>query len=243
METNSTAVIELVKQQGFLPLYFYKNVETNRSILDILYKNGIRIFEFALRGEGMLEVLKDILAYRNEKYPDFKIGVGTVKSPEDVLEVAKLDIAFISSPGMDPEIAKVAVANNAIWIPGCMTITEIMKAEHNGAKVVKLCPAALLTSSFLVGVKDIFPKLSFIPMGGIETHKNELSPWFDAGAIAVSIGSRLVGKTLLDNEAFDVIQSRINQVQAIIATMRKYKEIEANELQQLHKKANIAGEE
>lgn len=240
MNENNATIIELIKQQGFLPLYFHNNKETNKKILDLLVKNGITIIEFALRGEGMLDVLKDLLTYRNEKYPDFKIGVGTVKSPEDVLEVAKLDIAFISSPGMVPEIGRVAEANNAIWIPGCMTITEIMQAEHSGAKVVKICPAALLTSSFLVGVKDVFPKLSFIPMGGIDTHKNELSPWFDAGAIAVSIGSRLLGKTLLDNQAFDVIQSRLNQLQTMILTRRKYKLEEAKELAELHKKAGIA---
>lgn len=240
IENNIDAIKALLKNQGFLPLFFYNNKDVNRKVLDVLYKNNVRIIEFALRGDGMLDYLKDLLAYRNENYPDFRIGVGTVKSPEEVLEVAKLDIAFISSPGMDPEIVKVAEANNAIWIPGCMTITEIMKAEHNGAKIIKICPAALLTSSFLVGVKDIFPKLSFVPMGGIETHRNELSPWFDAGAIAVSIGSRLLGKTLLDNGAYEVIETRLVQLQGIIQTMKKYKALEAKEMEDLHKKANLA---
>lgn len=234
---NHDTVKELILKQGFLPLYFYKNTETNKKILDLVYSKGVRIIEFALRGEGMLEVLKDLVAYKNEKYPDFYIGVGTVKSPEDVLEVAKLDIAFISSPGMDPAIGKVAEENNAIWMPGCMTITEIMMAERNGAKVIKLCPAALLTSSFLVGVKDIFPNLSFIPMGGIEPHRNEIGPWFDAGAIAVSIGSRLLGKTLLDNQAYEVIETRLAQLISMINSMKKYKLEEAQEMESLRRKA------
>ncbi|PZP46857.1 MAG: hypothetical protein DI598_11675 [Pseudopedobacter saltans] len=239
MNMNDHSTIKgLIQDQGFLPLYFYKNKETNKKILDLVYSKGVRIIEFALRGEGMLEVLRDLIAYKNEKYPDFYIGVGTVKSPEDVLEVAQLDIAFISSPGMDPAIGKVAEENNAIWMPGCMTITEIMMAERHGAKVVKLCPAALLTSSFLVGVKDIFPNLTFIPMGGIEPHKNEIGPWFDAGAIAVSIGSRLLGKTLLDNEAYDVIETRLIQLISMINSMKKYKLEEAKELELLHKKAS-----
>ncbi|MFT4203185.1 MAG: hypothetical protein QM610_04665 [Chitinophagaceae bacterium] len=242
MNENNLAVKELIKNQGLLPLFYYNKKDVNRKILDILYKSDIRIIEFALRGEGMLDILKDLLAYRNEKYPDFKIGVGTLKSPKDVLEVAELDIAFISSPGMDPAIGKVAAENNALWIPGCMTITEIMIAEQNGAEVLKICPASLLTSSFLVGVKDIFPNLSFIPMGGIETHRNELTPWFDAGALAITVGSRLVGKTLLDNQAFDVIESRLQEIQRYIATIRRYKIEEAKELESLHKKAEIAEE-
>lgn len=240
MHENNQVIRSLVKEQGFLPLFFYNKKETSRKVLDLFYNAGVRIMEFALRGEGTFEVLQDLLQYRNEKYPDFKIGVGTLKSPEKVLEVAQLDIAFISSPGMDPEIGKVAEANNAIWIPGCMTITEIMMAERHGAKVVKICPAALLTSSFLVGVKDIFPKLDFIPMGGIDTHRNSLAPWFDAGAISVCIGSRLIGKTLLDNDAFEVIESRLHQIQAMINTMKKYKLEEAQEMELLHKKAEKA---
>jgi|GEM_PF-102241 len=242
MNENNLAIKKLIHEQGFLPLFFYNKIDENKKILDILYKNGVRIMEFALRGEHMLEILKDLLKYRDEKYPDFKIGVGTVKSAERVLEVAKLDIAFISSPGMIPEIGKLAEANNALWIPGCMTISEIMVAEHHGAELIKLCPAALLTSSFLVGVKDIFPKLSFIPMGGIDASKNGLNPWFDAGALAVSIGSRILGKTLMDNEAYDVIESRIQQLQYTINTGRKFKAEEAKELEELHKKAHIAEE-
>ena len=240
MNENNANVKDLIKEQGFLPLFFYNKKETNRKVVDLLYKSGVRIIEFALRGDGMMDALKDLLQYRNEKYPDFKIGVGTVKSPEEVMEVAVLDIAFISSPGMDPAIGKVAEENNAIWMPGCMTITEIMMAERHGANVVKLCPAALLTSSFLVGVKEIFPKLSFIPMGGIDTTRNELTPWFDAGAAAVSLGSRLLGKTLLENDAFDVIESRIVKTTYMIKTLKKYKAEEAKQLEFLHKKAEIA---
>ena len=232
-----STIKKLMKDQGFLPLYFYNNKEVNKKILDLVYSNGVRILEFALRGEGMLDVLKDLIAYKNEKYPDFYMGVGTVKRPEDVLEVAKLDIAFMSSPGMDPEIGKLAEQNNALWIPGCMTITEIMMAERNGAKIIKLCPAALLKSSFLVGVKDIFPNLSFIPMGGIDVHKNEINPWFDAGAIAVCIGSRLLGKALLDNEAYDVIETRLTQLTTMIASIKKYKIEDAKEMEALRKKA------
>src|SRR5690606_29677735 len=93
-----------------------------------------------------------------------------------------------------PEIAEAALTGDVLWVPGCMTPTEISLAEDLGAPLVKLFPGDTLGAGFLKSIKPLFPGMRFMPTGGVNPTEESISGWFDAGVSAVGLGSKLFAK-------------------------------------------------
>jgi len=96
---------------------------------------------------------------------------------------------FIVSPVIDPQIAAISAERGKLWIPGCMTPTEINLAVRCGAPLIKLFPGDLLGPTFLKAVKPLFPDVQFMVTGGVKLEPSNLISWFSNGASAVGVGS------------------------------------------------------
>lgn len=81
---------------------------------------------------------------------------------------------FIICPGLVEEVAEIADKNDMILIPGCMTPSEIIRAENMGAKMIKLFPGNMLGPEFMSAIKVLFPNLMFMPTGGVSLDKKIL---------------------------------------------------------------------
>jgi 2-dehydro-3-deoxyphosphogluconate aldolase/(4S)-4-hydroxy-2-oxoglutarate aldolase len=143
----------------------------------------------------------------NTELKGMYLGVGTIKNAKAAQDFIDAGADYIISPGLVEDAARVADANNMLWVPGCMTPTEIIRAEQLGAKMVKLFPGNILGPSFLSAVKELFPDLLFMPTGGVEAEKENLSGWFKAGVCAVGMGSKLITKAALENRDYEGIKA------------------------------------
>ncbi|HEY0497716.1 MAG TPA: bifunctional 4-hydroxy-2-oxoglutarate aldolase/2-dehydro-3-deoxy-phosphogluconate aldolase, partial [Kutzneria sp.] len=74
---------------------------------------------------------------------------------------------------------------------GALTPTEIESAVSVGAEAVKLFPASLGGPAYLSALRQPFPDVPFVPVGGVGLAETE--SYLAAGAIAVGVGSPLVG--------------------------------------------------
>ena len=101
---------------------------------------------------------------------------------------------FLVSPGYTREMAKFSDNENILWIPGCMTPTELIQAQNDGLNFVKIFPATSLGVGFLKAASEVFPDILFMPTGGINSENIE--SWFHAGASAVGIGGALISAIL-----------------------------------------------
>ena len=81
---------------------------------------------------------------------------------------------FLVSPGLIPEVVDYVNSKNIFYAPGCMTPSEIIAAENKGIAFIKLFPGNLLGPEFVNSIKEIFPKLLFMPTGGVDTTKENL---------------------------------------------------------------------
>ena len=52
--SNKKTILELIPQQGILPLFFNKDVDVSIEILRALYNAGIKSVEYTNRGEAAL---------------------------------------------------------------------------------------------------------------------------------------------------------------------------------------------
>ena len=208
-------VTELLLGQKLLPLYYHESAEVSVDILKALYSGGIRVVEYTNRGEN---ALKNFVALKKaaKKLPGILIGIGTIKNKQQAKQYIKAGADFIVCPSMNEEVAKVTHDAGLLWIPGCMTPTEIAAAENSGATIVKLFPGNILGTSFLAAVKDLFPALLFMPTGGVELDKENIAGWFKAGVCAVGMGSRLISKELLEHKEYAKIEELTKQAMEIV---------------------------
>jgi 2-dehydro-3-deoxyphosphogluconate aldolase/(4S)-4-hydroxy-2-oxoglutarate aldolase len=127
---------------------------------------------------------------------------------------------YIISPGLVKSVAEVADQQNMLWVPGCMTPSEIILAETLGAKVIKLFPGNILGPTFLSAIKEIFPNLLFMPTGGVDLEKENIAGWFKAGVCAVGMGSKLISKQLMEQKDYTKIEELTKQVMEIIKSLK-----------------------
>lgn len=213
-------LLKLIPEQGILPLYFYKDTEVTLEVLRALYRAGVRTVEYTNRGEAALNNFKAMRTLCDGELKGMYLGVGTIKNGEQAQAFIDAGADYIISPGLVPSAAAVADKNNMLWVPGCMTPTEIIAAENLGAKFIKLFPGNMLGPEFMSTIKELFPDLIFMPTGGVDTSKENIGGWFKAGVVAVGMGSKLISKPLLEAKDYAKIESLTKEVLATIASLR-----------------------
>lgn len=109
-----------------------------------------------------------------------------------------------------------ALEAGLLWIPGCMTPTEIFLAQENQAALIKLFPANILGEAFLTSIKELFPGQLFIPTGGVELTKENLTGWFKAGVSAVGLGSKLISKKVMEEKLYAELFSATKEAHELV---------------------------
>ena len=213
-------VSDAIVAQGMLPLYFNADQEVTIEILRALYRAGIKAIEYTSRGEAALSNFTKMVEIRNAEMPDLLLGIGTIKNLQQAQEYYEVGADFFISPGFVPEVASFLKSKEMLYSPGCMTPTEIIAAENAGVKFIKLFPGNMLGPDFLSGIKDIFPKLLFMPTGGVDTTRANIEGWFKAGVSAVGMGSKLISKQLMADKEFATIESETKAVLNLIQSIK-----------------------
>jgi 2-dehydro-3-deoxyphosphogluconate aldolase/(4S)-4-hydroxy-2-oxoglutarate aldolase len=219
--TSVQQATDAIIQQGMLPLYFNADETVSVEVLRALYKAGVKAVEYTNRGEAALKNFTKMVEVRNAEMPGILLGVGTIKNVQQTKDYLAAGADFLVSPGFVKEVADYAIANNVFYAPGCMTPSEIIAAENSGIGFIKLFPGNMLGPEFLSGIKDIFPKLLFMPTGGVDTTKENIEGWFKAGVCAVGMGSKLVSKKLMEEKDYTTIERMTKEVLDLIGTIKK----------------------
>ncbi len=220
MATKET-VTAAVLQQGILPLYFNADETVSVEVLKAIYRAGIKAVEYTNRGEAALKNFKKLVEIRNSEMPGMLLGVGTIKNLQHAESYLDAGADFLVSPGFIPEVVDYANAKNIFYAPGCMTPSEIIAAENKGITFIKLFPGNLLGPEFVSSIKDIFPKLLFMPTGGVDTTKENIEGWFKAGVCAVGMGSKLISKKLMEQKDYSAIEKLAKEVLDTIQSIKK----------------------
>lgn len=216
---NTKHVTRAIIQQGMLPLYFNADETVSIEVLRALYRAGVRAVEYTNRGDAAFKNFEKMVQVKNNEMPGLLLGVGTIKNLQQAEMYINAGADFLVSPGLVNEVAAYATAKDIFYAPGCMTPSEIIAAENAGIGFIKLFPGNILGIEFLTTVKDIFPKLLFMPTGGVDATKENMESWFKAGVCAVGMGSKLISKKLMEAKDYIAIEHTTKEVLAIIQTL------------------------
>jgi 2-dehydro-3-deoxyphosphogluconate aldolase / (4S)-4-hydroxy-2-oxoglutarate aldolase len=215
------AVLDNIIAQGFLPLYFNKDVQVSIDLMKTLYRNGVKNLEYTNRGDDALNNFKAMKVVRDAELPEMMLGVGTIKNVKDAQAFIDAGADFLIGPGYEQGVADLANANNIFYAPGCMTPSEIITAENNGVQLIKLFPGNILGPEFMAAIKEVFRNLKFMPTGGVDLDLGNLSAWFTAGVCAVGMGSKLITKKIMEEKDYAGLELKIKQCFELIRGARK----------------------
>jgi 2-dehydro-3-deoxyphosphogluconate aldolase/(4S)-4-hydroxy-2-oxoglutarate aldolase len=218
--SKKNELLQLIPQQGILPLFFHKDAEVSIQVLKALYNAGIRAVEYTNRGEAAFANFKLMKQLCESEMKDLYLGIGTMKNAEMAKTFIDAGADYLICPGWVPEVAEVADQHDMLWVPGCMTPSEIIAAENKGARMIKLFPGNVLGPGFMSAIKELFPQLLFMPTGGVELDRDNIAGWFKAGVCAVGMGSKLITKPLLEAKQYNQITQATREVMAIIKSIQ-----------------------
>ncbi|GAB3795938.1 bifunctional 4-hydroxy-2-oxoglutarate aldolase/2-dehydro-3-deoxy-phosphogluconate aldolase [Micromonospora zhanjiangensis] len=171
---------------------------------------GVRVVEVALTTPDACDA---IAAIRAAAPPDALVGAGTVLTPAAVADVAAAGAQFVVTPAVLDSIPEAARRGLPV-AAGALTPTEAYLAVQAGAAVVKLFPASLGGPAYLKALRDPFPDIPFVAVGGVGLA--DLPGYLAAGAIAVGVGGPLVGDAASGGD-LDALRERARAYLAAVA--------------------------
>lgn len=132
----------------------------------------------------------DVIAQATRRVgQDALVGAGTIVTSEDLLRARDAGASWIVTPAMGDAVAAAVQAQLPV-LAGALTPTEAVAAMAAGATAVKLFPASAGGPAYLRALKDPFPDMPLVPVGGVDAES--VPAYFSAGALAVGVGSPLV---------------------------------------------------
>ncbi|MEV4100364.1 bifunctional 4-hydroxy-2-oxoglutarate aldolase/2-dehydro-3-deoxy-phosphogluconate aldolase [Nonomuraea sp. NPDC049649] len=178
---------ELLARTKLLAIVRGRDPEASARAGRVLVEEGIDLLEVSLSGAGALGV---IAALHAELGSRALIGAGTVLTEADAEAAAEAGARFAVTPAMSDGAAR-AIALGLPTLVGAMTPTEVWHAWQAGAVAVKVFPASAGGPRYLAALRAPFPSVPLVPVGGVSAA--EVRPYLDAGAVAVGVGSPLLG--------------------------------------------------
>ena len=213
-------VVLTMKENGMVPLFFHSDIEISKKVLKACYDGGARLMEFTSRGDFAHEVFGALNKYALAELPGMILGVGSITDAAAASLYMSLGANFIVTPVFREDIAIACNRRKLLWSPGCGTLTEIARAEELGCEIVKLFPGDIYGPEFIKAIKGPCPWTSIMPTGGVLPTVESLTSWFNAGATCVGIGSQLISKDILDNNDFEGLKKKVDQVLEIIKNIK-----------------------
>ncbi|PRY34229.1 bifunctional 4-hydroxy-2-oxoglutarate aldolase/2-dehydro-3-deoxy-phosphogluconate aldolase [Umezawaea tangerina] len=161
-----------------------------RAAVRVLFESGVRLVEISLTSPDALAVIADLAG---ETPDDGWLGVGTIRTPRDVDDALAAGARFAVSPATTAAVGH-SVESGLPVLAGVLTPTEVETALAYGARALKLFPASLGGVDYLEALRAPFPDVPFVPVGGVGV--DEAVAYLKAGAVAVGVGSPLMGTGL-----------------------------------------------
>ncbi len=179
-------VLKRIESTGIVAVVRAENTEQATYISEACMNGGIDAIEITFTVPGAHKVIEAL----NDKFGDALIvGAGTVLDSETARIAILSGAKYIVSPAFDLETAKLCNRYQIPYMPGCMTLTEMITAMEAGADIIKVFPGSAFGPSFIKAIKGPLPQAVLMPTGGVSL--DNVDQWIKNGCIAVGAGGAL----------------------------------------------------
>jgi 2-dehydro-3-deoxyphosphogluconate aldolase/(4S)-4-hydroxy-2-oxoglutarate aldolase len=186
-------MLELLLRERIVAIFRGFEGDAADRAAEALVEGGIRLIEVTMNTPGALET---IARWREKFDGRAAVGAGTVLDLKMAKEAAAAGAKYLISPNLDEEVVAFGAERGiSVW-PGAMTPTEIVRAWKAGAEAVKVFPMASLGVKYLAEIRAPLDHIPMIATGGVDL--STIRSYFEAGAAAVGIGSRLLNREWIE---------------------------------------------
>ena len=200
-------LVESLRRQRLLAIVRGKDPVAALRTVHTLVEEGIVAVEISLTTTDALAVIR--LA-RAELGPDALLGAGTVRSAADAALAVDAGASYLVTLALVDGLAPYGVP----VLMGALTPSEIEAALARGADAIKLFPGSLGGPGYLRALRDPFPEVPFVPVGGVDAQAAR--DYLARGALAVGVGSPLVGDAA-DGGDLDRLRARAAEFRSVAA--------------------------
>lgn len=179
-------VITKLTDAGLVAVVRASSADEAIRISDACLEGGCPSIELTFTVPGADKVIEE-LAKRYDG--EMLLGAGTVLDSETARIAILSGANFVVSPAFNLEAAKLCNRYRVPYVPGCVTITEVLTAMEAGADIIKIFPADLFGPKIIKDIKGPLPQAKMMPTGGVDV--SNVDQWIKAGAVAVGAGSSL----------------------------------------------------
>ncbi len=214
-------ILNKMEEIGLVPVFYTPDVNIAKGILKACVDGGALCVEMTNRGDAAIEVFKELEKFAIAECPQAILGVGSVvDAPTAALYIA-YGANFVVGPLLDQETAIVCNKRKIPYMPGCGSASEIHQAEALGVEICKVFPGKEVGGpSFVKAVKAPCPWTSLMPTGGVDTTRESLKAWFEAGISCAGIGSKLITSDIIKNRDFETLSNEVKEVIGMIKEIR-----------------------
>jgi len=211
-----------IKRIGLVPLFYHADVAVAKALVKTCADGGATVIEFTHRGDRAIEVFRQLTELRDREMPSLVLGAGSICNGQTAAMAITEGADFVVGPFLDEDVARVCNGQKIPYLPGCGTVTEIHRAHLLGVEICKVFPADCVGGpAFIKAVKGPCPWADLLPTGGVSPTQENLTEWFQAGAVCVGMGSNLINKEVIQKREYPVLAEKIRQTLLMIQQIRK----------------------
>ncbi|MCH1960364.1 bifunctional 4-hydroxy-2-oxoglutarate aldolase/2-dehydro-3-deoxy-phosphogluconate aldolase [Romboutsia hominis] len=185
-------MLESIKKEGIVAVIRAKDHEEAKGYINACVNGGIRAVELTYSIPNVVDLINEL---RDDK--NLILGVGSVLNREMAKDAILAGAKYVVSPGYSEEVNEVCKQLNTLYLPGCMTVSEIMNAQDKGNKMVKLFPGDVFGPKYVKAIKAPIPNAEIMPTGGVSI--DNVDKWFEMGVSCVGVGSSLFNAGSLED--------------------------------------------
>ncbi len=184
------SVLNRIEQTGVVAVVRAESAEQAIKISKACLEGGIDAIEVTFTVPKATQVIEALV---NEFDNELLVGAGTVLDSETARIAILAGAKYIVSPSFDENTAKLCNRYQIPYMPGCMSISETIKAMEAGASVIKIFPGNAFGPDYIKAIKGPLPQTVLMPTGGVDL--NNVGEWIKNGCVAVGVGSNLTKGT------------------------------------------------
>ena len=192
MSNQILGVLNVIATDRVLAVVRAPSVPDPSGLCDALAEGGIRVVEFTFTTPGVAGVLARAAAVHR---PGTHLGAGTVLTGEQAAAAIDAGAEFLVTPGLRPEVTRVAARADIPVLMGALSPSEVLTALDLGAAAVKIFPAATHGPRYIKDLRGPFPEARLVPSGGVNA--GNARAFLDHGAFAVCCGTDVVPPDLV----------------------------------------------
>lgn len=176
-----------IKKSGIMAIVRVETTDRAKEIAQACLDGGVNVLEISYTNSNAGKIIEFL---KEEFKGELLVGAGTVLDSETARNAILSKAEFIIAPTFSKEVALLSNRYQVPYMPGCVSMSEMIEALEYGASFVKIFPIAeYFGPSFIKTVKTPTPFVPLLSSGGVNL--DNAAEWFESGVEILGVGSLL----------------------------------------------------